>query len=86
MSVKTQNKFILWVLFYALTSMAFYYLVFFFNQHITQITQNKDIRATLLVLLIVVCASGLYGNTASLFLKNTLERKLDDPRQERNDH
>ncbi len=86
MSVKTQNKFILWVLFYALTSMVFYYFVFFFNQHITQITQNKDIRATLLVLLIVVCASGLYGNTASFFLKNTLERKLDDPQQERNDH
>jgi len=86
MSVKTHNKFIFRVLFYALASMVFYYLVFFFNQNIIQITQNKDIWATLLVLLIVVGASGLYGNTASLFLRNTLERKLNGSRQERNEH
>jgi len=61
---------------YGIAAIILYFIVFTHSKFILDVIFSKQLQAPVLVITIVLLASGLYGTAANKFFKHTLETKL----------
>lgn len=63
-------------LFCGLGTLIGYYLFFLYDQTLLNILSQKRISSAIFSMLIILLLAGLYGNTVSIIIKNSLEKTL----------